>query len=238
MLLSIIIPAYNEEKRLLQTLNAVAELDLDFECIIVNDGSTDKTTDIINSFNNDKFKLVSYAPNRGKGYAVAEGIRHSSGELVLFMDADNSTSVDHVEAFIEKIKEGNDLVIGSRRLRDSKIEVRQPWTRELLGYAFRTLIGFIMPLGVLDSQAGFKLMRRDFATKYAMNQKIYRWAFDVELLAMARSYKLKIAELPITWRNDSQSKVRLSGMINMLLEVFKIRYYYGSVLNKIKQKIT
>lgn len=230
MVLSIIVPAYNEEQRISNTLKSIADLgtEYDFECLIIDDGSIDNTSNIVSDFckKDNRFRLFRYEKNMGKGFAVAYGIKKSSGEYVLFTDADGSTSIDQVKNFINEIKNGYDMVIGSRRLDASKIEIKQSFAREFLGTIFRMITGFIMPLGVSDSQAGFKLLKRDFALEYAYKQKIYRWAFDVELIALARKLNKKIKELPIIWRNDMNSRVKLSGMVNMLLEIIKIRFYY------------
>lgn len=212
----------------MNTLLDILNSRLECEVIVVDDGSSDDTSKIVTELatNHNNLKIVSYHQNHGKGYAITFGIKRSIGEYILFMDADNSTTIDQIGPFIDEIKKGADIVVGSRRLPESKITTRQPLIREILGHIFRATVSLIMPLKVSDSQAGFKLISRNVALAYAERQRVFRWAFDVELLAMARARRWRVVELPIVWQNDSQSKVRLAGMINMLLEVIKVRYYY------------
>ena len=118
---------------------------------------------------------------------------------------------------------GYDLVIGSRRISGSVIAVHQPWFRDFLGGAFRFIVHTLVPVGVTDSQCGFKAFSAVAAQAVFPKQSIYRWAFDVEILAIARKFKFKIKEVPVTWVNDTESHVKLGGMIDMLLEVMEVR---------------
>ena len=148
----------------------------------------------------------------------------AQGDYRLFMDADNSTSVDQVEGFLPYFHQGYDIVIGSRRIEGADIAVKQPLFRDFLGGTFRLVVHTLVPLGIKDSQAGFKCFSRKATGAVFPKQKIFRWAFDVEILAVARKMGLKIKEAPIKWVNDADSKVKISGMVKMLFEVLQIRW--------------
>ena len=230
MYLSVIIPAYNEEKRIAKTLLAVdgflRRQNYEYEILVVSDGSKDKTPEVIYGLKEQikNLRFVDEKINHGKGWAVRRGMLEAHGQIRLFMDADNSTSVDQITKFLPYFDEGYDVVIGSRRMKESVIAVRQPWTREFLGWAFRLLVHIIVPLGVTDSQAGFKAFSARAVQIIFPKQKIFRWAFDVELLAIARKAKLKIKEIPIVWINDAESHVKPLGMIKMLFEVLQVNW--------------
>jgi dolichyl-phosphate beta-glucosyltransferase len=147
----------------------------------------------------------------------------ANGDVRLFMDADNSTTVDQVLPFLPYFEQGYDLVIGSRRIAGANIAVHQPWFRDFQGAVFRFIVHTLVPVGVTDSQCGFKAMSAGAAQRIFPEQRIMRWAFDVEILALARKFGFKIKELPIVWVNDVESHVKLSGKIKMLLEVLETR---------------
>ncbi len=230
MHLSVIIPAYNEEKRIERTLLSVNEhlsrQPYDYEILVVNDGSKDKTVEIVNDLTGKLkgLKLINNKENHGKGWAVRQGMLSAQGDYRLFTDADNSTTVDQVEKFFPFFAQGSDIVIGSRRLKDSVIAVKQPWLRDFLGGIFRLIVHILVPLGVKDSQAGFKVFSKKAAEIIFPKQTIFRWAFDVEILAIAKKFGLKIKEVPIKWINDAESHVKLGGMVRMLFEVLRIRW--------------
>ncbi|OGN03880.1 MAG: hypothetical protein A2831_03120 [Candidatus Yanofskybacteria bacterium RIFCSPHIGHO2_01_FULL_44_17] len=230
MHVSVIIPAYNEEKRIEKTLLSVHEYlsrqSYDYEILVVNDGSKDQTSAIVHklSFAVRNLRLVDNKENHGKGWVVRQGMLEAQGDYRLFMDADNSTTVDQVAGFLPFFEQGFDIVIGSRRIEGANIAVKQPWFRDFLGGAFRLVVRVLVPVGVTDSQAGFKAFSKKTAEAIFPKQTISRWAFDVEILAIARKMKFKIKETPIKWENDADSKVKLSGMIKMLFEVFRVRW--------------
>ena len=145
------------------------------------------------------------------------------GQVRLFMDADNSTTVDQVANFLPYFREGYEVVIGSRRIKGAVIAVKQPWFRDFLGGIFRLLVHTLVPLGVTDSQAGFKVFSAQAAEAIFKKQTIFRWAFDVEILSIARRLGFKVKEVPIYWVNDTESHVKIGGMVKMLLEVLKVR---------------
>lgn len=240
MFLSVIIPAYNESKRISNTLFSVSKYlskqSYDYEILVVNDGSKDDTAQTVKGLTDkiSHLRLIDNKKNHGKGWVVKRGMLEASGVYRLFMDADNSTTVDQVAGFFPFFKQGYDVVIGSRRVRGAKIAVHQPWFRDFLGGVFRFIVHIIVPLGVTDSQTGFKMFSAAAANPVFAKQAIFRWAFDVEILAIARKMKLKIAEAPITWVNDAESHVKLGGMIKMFFEVLNVRW--NLILGKYNDK--
>jgi len=229
MRLSVIIPAYNEEKRIAKTLLAVEDYlksqPYDYEILVVSDGSKDKTTEVVRGLEKEisNLKLIDNKENNGKGFVVKQGMLAAEGDIRLFMDADNSTAIDQVANLLPYFSQGFDVVIGSRRIKGAVIAIKQPWVRDFLGGIFRLLVRLIVPLGVKDSQAGFKAFSRKAAQVVFPKQTIFRWAFDVEILAIAKGVGFKIKEAPIVWKNDTQSHVKFGGMVKMFFEVLQIR---------------
>lgn len=230
--LSVIIPAYNEEMRIGPTLTRMNEfLEKNFpgsEIIVVDDGSTDKTRQIVESIaaGPGKLRLISYPANQGKGHAVGKGVLASRGNLVLLSDADMSTPVEEVERLIPFIREGFDVAIGSRGLKESDIRVGQTWYRQRMGKTFNLMVRFISVKGIRDTQCGFKLFRGEVARSLFRKALIKGFAFDVEILFLAQKYGYRIKEVPIKWFNSPGSKVRLvRDPLKMFLELLKIRMY-------------
>lgn len=226
--LSVIVPAFNEEKRLSKTIflinDFLSKQSYKSEIIIVNDGSKDKTVEVANNLISKfpRIRLISNKVNYGKGFAVKVGMLSATGEKRLFMDADGSTPISEVEKLLEAGKVF-DVVIGSRRVGGAEIKEDQSAFRLALGWVFRQIIETILPLGVIDSQNGFKLFSAKSAMELFSRQTIFGWAFDVQILFLARKSGYKTKEVPITWTNDKESKVTLKGMVKMLWEVVKIR---------------
>ena len=227
--LSVIIPAYNENSRIEKTLFAVRKnkkkQSYTYEILVVNDGSKDGTADEVKKLANviENLKLVDNKENHGKGWVTKQGMLTATGEVRLFMDADNSTAVDEVAKMLPFFENGYDIVVGSRRIEGSNITVEQSRVRDFLVGVFRLIVHTLVPVGVTDTQCGFKAFSAKAAQNIFPKQTIFRWAFDVEILSLARKSGYKIKEVPITWINDAQSHVKLSGMINMLFEVLQIR---------------
>jgi dolichyl-phosphate beta-glucosyltransferase len=227
--LSVVIPSYNEEQRIGKTLTSVSEFlkkqSFKYEILVVNDGSKDATANVEQSSEASvpNLKLINNPQNHGKGWVTKQGMLAASGDIRLFMDADNSTKVEEVAQMLPFFEQGYDIVVGSRRIQGSNIAVKQPWIRDFLGGVFRLIVHALVPLGVTDTQCGFKAFTGKAAEAIFPQQTIFRWAFDVEILAIARKQNLKIKEVPITWVNDGASHVKLSGMVSMLLEVITIR---------------
>lgn len=227
--LSVIIPAYNEEARLPRTLKAVHAYlqaqSFTWEIAVVNDGSTDRTADIVREFQivDPRVRLLHYAKNRGKGYAVRYGMTHTKGHFRLFMDADNSTTIDHIEQFLPWLQKGYDVAIGSRDIQGAEIAAHQAWWKEKLGDLGNLWIRFWAVPGIKDTQAGFKIFSGKAADFIFPRLKIDRWGFDVETLAVARRQDFRIAELPIRWVNDANSKVSARAYLDVLQEVVQVR---------------
>ncbi len=227
--LSVVIPAYNEENRIGVTLEAtnayLAKQGMDYEILVVIDGAKDNTAGVVQSLQSriPALRMINNKENHGKGFVVKQGMLEAVGEIRLFMDADGSTAVDHITSFLPYFDKGFDVVVGSRRIKGANITVHQPWFRDFLGGVFRFIVHTLVPVGVTDSQCGFKAFTADATVKVFPKQTIDRWAFDVEILALARKEGLKIEEAPVTWKNDTESQVKFSGMVNMLLEVLQVR---------------
>ena len=230
MYITIIIPAYNEEHRLPSTLDKVVNYFSSKkylkELIVVNDCSTDKTSEVIksHSVNYPYIREIKNTQNRGKAYSVNRGIREAKGELVLFMDADGSTSISELDKLMNWIQNGYDIAIGSRRVDGSSVIVDQNKFRLLLGWIFRHIVKIIMPLDIIDTQNGFKLFKSKVAKELFSKQKSFGWAFDVEILYLAQKSGYKIKEVPIVWVNNFESKVKFFGKIKMLFDILKISF--------------
>lgn len=231
--LSVIIPAYNEENRLPVTLRTtlgwLSENLPRFELIVVDDGSQDRTRQVVDYYAklDPRVRLTAERQNRGKGYSVREGVLLSQGRLVLYMDADNSTPISEIEKFYQALDQGAQVVIGSRALAASQILVHQPWYRETMGKTFNLLVRLFAVRGINDTQCGFKLFTREAADTIFPRQRIKGFSFDVELLFLAQRFGFKIAEVPICWENSPESRVHiLFDAVKMFWDLLKIRFYH------------
>jgi len=228
--LSVVIPAYNEQHRLPGTLEDVLtylrKQDYAWEVAVVDDGSTDRTKDVVRQgmVHERGVRLLQYGKNKGKGYAVRYGMAHTSGQYRLFMDADNSTTIDHFEKFLGYFSKGYDVVIGSRDVEGANIPVHQPWWKEKLGDLGNLWIQLWAVPGIKDTQAGFKVFNGRCADAVFPELTIDRWGFDVEALAVARYQGFKIVERPIRWINDPDSKVSGKAYLQVLQEVVQVRF--------------
>jgi len=235
--ISVVIPAYNEENRISKTLYGIHDYlktkDYDYEVIVVDDGSLDGTVlkaQESSLFKAGKLKIIKNGVNAGKGRAVKNGILNSSGELVLFSDADLSTPIREVDKFIEYINSGSDMVIGSRSVLNSSVIVHQPWYRELMGKTFNLFVKLFVMWGFNDTQCGFKLFRGDLAREIARHMRIDGFAFDVEMLYIAKAKKYNVKECGVTWENSPESKVKLfHGPVSMFFDLFKIKIIHASL---------
>jgi dolichyl-phosphate beta-glucosyltransferase len=211
--LSVVVPAYNEEVRLLPTLERLHEYyegqDYSYEVIVVSDGSTDGTNAIVEKFAeaHPKFRLLAYTPNRGKGYAVRTGMLAAAGELILFCDADMATPQEETSKLLKHIENGADIAIGSRPLKESKLEKHQPWAREMLGRASNKLIQLLAVRGIKDTQCGFKIFTRKATEDIFSRCKLDGFSFDFEALMIGRDLGYRIDEVPIRWFHQEGSKV-------------------------------
>lgn len=234
MRLSLIIPAYNEEQRLGDSLEqALAYLDAQpyaSEVIIVDDGSRDCTRDIATQFarqpRRTPVKYLSYTPNRGKGYAVRTGMASATGEVRVYSDADASTPIEELEKLWPRFDDGADIVIGSRALPDSDIVVRQAWYRESMGRTFNVLLRLLGLTQFKDTQCGFKGFTRHACEIVFPRQRVFRFSFDAELLYIAKKQGLRIDEVPVRWRNNPESRVHpVSDSLRMAFDLLTIRLW-------------
>ena len=232
MYLSVIIPAYNEERRLPRTLEEIDSYlktkDYDYEIIVVNDGSKDRTAQVVENYKLKikNLRLIDNKINQGKGAVVRQGMLKAQGEYRLFTDADNSTPIDQIEKMWPEFEKGADVVIGSRDVEGAILDPPQPWLRQfLLGEGFKILRKIIVGLWEIeDTQCGFKCFKKEVVENVFPKCKINRFAFDPEILILAKKMGYKIKEIPVYWKNDPQSKVKPKWMVNMAIDLLKIRF--------------
>jgi len=209
----VVVPAYNEEDRLQPTLQRLHEYydaqGYPFDVIVVSDGSTDRTEAIAAEFaaSHPKFRLLSYGPNRGKGYAVRTGMLVAEGDRVLFCDADMATPQEETEKLLKHMGDGADIAIGSRPLKESRLEKHQPWLREMLGRASNKIIQFLAVRGIHDTQCGFKMFTKEACRDVFSRCKLDGFSFDFEALMIAGDLGYRIDEVPIRWFHQEGSKV-------------------------------
>ena len=230
--LSIVIPAFNEERRLPKAIERVGSYltarSLRAEIIVVDDGSSDATSKLIESYcgRYPDLRLISNGVNRGKGSSVRHGVLEARGEIVLFTDADLSTPIEEADKLLVALHEkGYDVAIGSRGMDSSLIEVHQSVFREQAGNLFNLLVRWVAGLEFSDTQCGFKAFRREPARIIFEQQRIERFGFDPEILFLAKRHGLRVAEIPVRWSHDSATKVNVVGDgIRMFLELGVIRW--------------
>jgi putative flippase GtrA len=236
--LSIIIPAYNEEKRIIKTIHSIKEYlnfkNINAEIIVVDDGSKDNTVEVVQSLSSliSNLKIISYKKNRGKGYAVARGIFESSGQYILFTDADNSTDINNYSILKREINE-NEIVIGSRYLKKSDIVKKQSNLRVLISRIGNFFIRAFIIDGIVDTQCGFKLLRHRAAKEIFCRQKIYRFGFDIEMLVIAKSLEYSVTEVPVVWSDVLGSRfspVRDSIRVFVDIAQIKINLWIGKYI--------
>ena len=232
MHLSVIIPAYNEENRLSYTLEDIdkylSQQNYGYEIIVVDGGSTDRTPDVVKEKMGEikNLKLIEIKNCQGKGQAVKEGMTSAQGEFRVFTDADNSTSIDQIEKMWSWFEKGLDVVIGSRDVKGAILDPPQPWTRKvLLGRGFKFYRKIIIGLWRLeDTQCGFKGFTKKVVEDIFTRIRIKGFAFDPEVLVIAKKMGYKIKEIPVYWKNDPESKVGIKNIIKMAQDLLKIRW--------------
>jgi dolichyl-phosphate beta-glucosyltransferase len=233
-MISIVIPAYNESKRILPSLEKVrkycAKRPFQYEILVVDDGSKDDSVSVIKKFfqkNKEKnvvWKCLPVKPNQGKGNAVRTGMLKASGDIVVFSDADLSTPIVELDKMLEYVKEGFDVVIGSRALRESKIEEYQPIYRVLMGKTFNLFVRMMTVRKIHDTQCGFKLFTSKAVLPVFSRQTIKGFGFDVEILYLAQKLGFSIKEMPVVWKNDKFTTVRpVKDAVRMFRDLVHIR---------------
>jgi len=234
-MLSIVIAAYNEENRIGESLLKIKRYfdgqDADYEIIVVDDGSTDNTRQVSADYKSEitNLKIISYPVNKGKGYALRQGVFASKGDAVLLTDADLSTPIDELARLLPLISDQQcDVVIGSRALEPNKILKKQPWWRQGMGKTFNRIVKLLVLDGFNDTQCGFKLFSGEAAKSLFKNARIDRFAYDVEILAFAKKNGYRISEMPVRWINSAESKVNpIFDSLQMFFDLIKIRMRMG-----------
>jgi dolichyl-phosphate beta-glucosyltransferase len=230
-MLSIVIAAYNEENRIGESLLKIKRYfdgqDTDYEIIVVDDGSTDNTRQVAADYKSEitNLKIISYPVNKGKGYALRQGVFASKGDAVLLTDADLSTPIDELARLLPLISDQQyDVVIGSRALEPNKILKKQPWWRQGMGKTFNRIVKLLVLDGFNDTQCGFKLFSGAAAGVLFKHARVNRFAYDVEILAMAKMKGFRISEVSVRWINSPESKVNpIFDSLQMLFDLIKIR---------------
>jgi len=225
--ISLIIPAYNEEKRIENSIrSAIAwlnEQDYSYEIIVVDDGSRDSTVNVAKKVS-EKVRVISLKQNLGKGAAVRTGMLNASGDFRFFSDADFSTPINELNKLLYRLENGADICIGSRAIDPTMIKTHQPIYRELMGKTFNKIVQLLLIKGIKDTQCGFKGFTKKASDIIFPLTKINGFSFDVEILYLAKKNKLKIEQEPVLWFNDQRSKVNpIVDSINMIVELFKIK---------------
>jgi dolichyl-phosphate beta-glucosyltransferase len=228
---SIVIPAYNEAGRIPATLEAVVEIvrknSWSAEVIVVDDGSTDSTADVVRKFaaSAPEVRLMQNPGNRGKGYSVRSGLLQALGDVVMFTDADLSAPMEEAQGLFDAIAGGADIAIGSRWLERTRQTIRQPLYRQFFGRCFNAVTRFVMDLPFADTQCGFKAFTRAAAQTIFQLQTIERWGFDPEILFIALKRGYRIQEVPVSWAHDERTRMSyLKDGIKMLQEIAIVRW--------------
>ena len=229
--LSVIIPAYNEEERLAPSLQIIADYfaaqSYPTELLIVDDGSSDRTCAIVEEFAQRSpvpVRLEKNPRNMGKGAAVRRGMLAGAGEYLLFSDADLSTPVNQIEKFLPFLKQGADVVIGTRKVAQANIERPQPWLRRNMGKGFVVLANLMLGMRLSDFTCGFKCFSQKAGRDIFSRSQVIGWAFDAEILYLAQKLGYQIVETPVTWAHSSGSRVRLrKDVLSSFLGLLEIR---------------
>ena len=204
----------------------LAQQDFSWEIVVVDDGSEDGTAEAAeSSFDAPACRLLQNPKNAGKGASVRRGMLAARGDVRLFSDADLSTPIDELPRLLQALESGFDIAVGSRALRDSRVEVHQPLYRETMGKIFNLIVQVVVLSGIKDTQCGFKLFRREAAESVFARQGLDGWCFDVEVLALARRLGFSIAEVPVRWLNSPATRLMVfRDSLRMFLDLFRIRW--------------
>ena len=229
--LSIVLPAYNEAARIGGSLDKITEYAQqhawNVEVIVVNDGSSDNTAEIICQYAKrySWVRSIDNPGNRGKGYSVRNGMLHARGDILLFSDADLSSPIEEADKLIAALHAGADVAIGSRWVRKELQVVPQPLRRQILGRMFNLALRVVLGLNFKDTQCGFKAFRRSAAELVFTQQQVETWGFDPELLYLAKKAGLRTVEVPVYWAHSEGTRLHpLRDGIRMFAQLFQIRW--------------
>lgn len=232
---SVVVPLYNEasclETSFGQIENYLTSMQLDYEVVLVNDGSADASEDICHRIvNRNSFvRLISYRVNRGKGFAVKTGVSNAVGKYIIFTDADLAVPVRFIGSATKRLETGTPVVIGSRHLPESSFKVREGPLRQVLGETFRRLSQLSLGLRVSDITCGLKGFEKKAALDIFSRSKINRWGYDAEIIFLAQKLGYAIEEFPVNWHHSFDSKVSVGiDSLRTLTEILQIHYYYLS----------
>ncbi len=227
MLLSVVIPAYNEEKRIPATLQSLKEYfkdkDYEYEILVVVDGAKDNTAQVVKDADIPNLKLIDNKKNCGKGCVVRQGMLEAKGKYRLFMDADNATTIDHVEKLLPYFDKDYDVVIASVGVKGAEIVNNEKFYKRIFGLGSNLIIRIVLVPGIKDTQRGFKIFTAKAAEDIFKRLTLDRWGFDFEALAVARKLGYKIKEVPVRWKNDPKSLVTLGAYVKTFIELMKVR---------------
>jgi len=230
--LSVVIPAYNEEKRIGNTLEKIISYlktkDFKSETIVVIDGCTDSTIEVVKRYEQmvHKLTIIENETTRGKGYSVRRGMLESKGDIVLFTDADLSTPIIEAEKLFFWLDKGYDVAIGSRSMKESQVEIYQSFIRRSMGKIFNRIMKLLVFKGFKDTQCGFKCFKRHVVDNVFRKQMISGFAFDVEILLIARRQGFRIKEIPVRWLNSPYSTVHIiKDSFFMPYDLFRVKFY-------------
>ena len=228
--IGVVIPAYNEADRIVPTVRSVVEWLRGegrlFEVLVVDDGSVDRTSEIVDSLRAEfsELRLIRLAQNHGKGYAVRSGALNSRCDLILMCDADLATPIQELVRLEQAIASGADLAIGSRELRAPDVSVDARWYRRVAGRTFHAFVELLAVRGYRDTQCGFKLFRGSVAQDLFSRMRMNGFSFDVELLVMAQRCRYRVEEVPVNWAHRSGSRINLlTDSARMLADLVRIR---------------
>jgi dolichyl-phosphate beta-glucosyltransferase len=235
--LSVVVPAYNEARRLPPTLARIrawaASRDFPVEIVVVDDGSADGTADVARAeLAGTDHRVLVHPENRGKGAGLRTGMTAAAGEFVLFTDADLSTPIEEADLFLAEHARGTPVVIGTRKTGDARVSVRQSLVRERMGKVYTWLSNVLVCPGVTDFTCGFKSFRRDAARAIFSRLVEDGWSYDSEVLFLARRLGFEVREVPVRWANDPSTRVRLlrdavgsfAGLVRIRLRAIAGRY--------------
>lgn len=227
--LSLVVPAYNEEdiivKNLKEMISYLKKKEYSWEIVVVSDGSQDKTVELASAMKNKNIRIFELPQNMGKGAALRKGVEEATGKFIVFTDADLSVPIKYLSEIMHELKT-NDIAVASRRVKGAKIVRHQPFLRESMGRVFTKLTQLMLGSSIADFTCGFKGFHAKAAKKVFGAGKLDRWAYDAEIIFLAKKYGYSIAQVPIVWENRVESRVRMgNAALTSLVDLLKIRFY-------------